>query len=194
MKTAIRNFMSLLLLSFIVLHTSCVSNPSFFNRGSIDRGNEKIAVLPFKDFNDKEGNNSGELVRSLFETTLLRRGFKIIEIEKTAAAADYQFLEKSEFPSKWIIDTGTAIGADFMLYGSVHDYKTYQSSTSFLYLFSWVELTASVGITARLVSCKTGEVVWSGSLSYSSYTLNDAADITVKALVKTIKYKPAELP
>lgn len=192
MKTVKLELALLLLLSVLLLNVSCVSQPSFFNRGSVHKGSEKIAVLPFKDYNHNEGNNSGELVRNLFESTLLGRGFHIIEVEKTAVVVDYDFLEKNEFPAKWIIDTGAAVGADFMIYGSVHDYKTYQSSTSFLYLFSWLEITSSVGVTARLVSCKTGEVVWTGSITSASYTFNDAAAEAVKDLVKTIKYKSAQ--
>jgi len=181
----------LLLLVFPLVHSACVSKPSFYNRGSIDKANVKIAVLPFKDFNDKEGNNSGELVNNLFESILLQRGFKVIEVEKTAVEADYEFLEKNEFASVWIMGTGTAIGADYMVYGSVHDYKTFQSSTSFLYIFSWLELTSSVGITARMVSCKTGEIVWTGSLTRASYTINDAAAEAINDLIRTIRYKSA---
>lgn len=192
MENIKRGLLSLILLSVFVMNVSCVSQPSYFSRGSVNRGSEKIAVLPFRDYNQNEGNNSGELVRTLFESTLLKRGFHIIEVEKAAVAVDYDFLEKNEFPSKWIIDTGEAIGSDFMIYGSVHDYRTYQSSTSFLYLFSWLEITSSVGVTARLVSCKTGEVVWRGTLTCASYTFGDAAAEAVKGLVKTIRYKPAE--
>ena len=62
----------------VFLFFSCVTQPAFFNRGGIDKANVKIAVLPFRDYNSNEGNNSGELARSLFESTLLRRGFSII--------------------------------------------------------------------------------------------------------------------
>ena len=178
-------------LMFLILLVSCVSQPAFFNRGGIDKKNVKIAVLPFRDYNSVGGNNSGELVRSLFESTLLRKGFQIIEVEKAAAAAEYQFLAKNEFPSKWIIETGNAIGSDYMIYGSVHDYTVFQNSTTFLYLFEWLEITASVGITARMVSCSTGEVVWSGSFTGISYTLNDAAREAVYSLVRTIREKSA---
>ncbi len=191
MKAIAKGTASLILL-FFIMNLSCVSETSFFNRGSVDRKIDKIAVLPFKDYNHNEGNNSGELARNIFESTLLRKGFNVIEIEKTAVVVDFDFLEKNEFPSKWITETGSVIGADYMLYGSVHDYRTYQSSTSFLYLFSWLEITSSVGITARLISCKTGEVVWSGSLTRASYTFNDAANEAIRELVRTIKIRPAD--
>jgi len=192
MKRTTKGTASFIFLIVSMLNLSCVSETSFFNKGSVDRKNDKIAVLPFKDYNHNEGNNSGELARSIFESTLLRRGFNVIEVEKTAVMVDFDFLEKNKFPSEWIIETGPAIGADYMLYGSVHDYRTYQSSTSFLYLFSWLEITSSVGITARLVSCKTGEVVWSGSLTRASYTFNDAAVEAIRDLVRTIKIRSAD--
>ncbi len=187
-----RGIILILLLSVIAVQISCVSQATYFNRGKVDKDIEKIAVLPFKNFNQVEGNHSGDLVMNMFESVLRRRGFQVIEVEKSAVAASYETLEKNEFPSKWIIETGAAIGADYMIYGSVHDYKTYQSSSSFLYLFSWLEMTSSVGITARLVSCKTGEVIWAGSFTRTSYTYNDAAEEGVTELIKTMKYKSAK--
>jgi len=79
-----------------------------------------------------------------------------------------------------------------MIYGSVHDYTIYQSYTTFIYIFGWLELTSSVGVTARMVSCKTGEIVWSGSLTRKSYTYNDAAEETVSELIRTIRYRSKE--
>ena len=49
-----------------------------------------------------------------------------------------------------------------------------------------------MGVTARMVSCSTGEVVWSGSITRKSYTLSDAAEEAVYELIRTIKYKPAD--
>jgi TolB-like protein len=179
------------LLSIILTITlsSCVSNPSYFNKTVIDRTNAKIAVLPFRDYNSGEGNNSGELIRSIFESRLIVKGFNVIEIEKISSSVDYSVLKKNEFPGKWIMETGNAIGADYMVFGSVHDFRTYQNLTSFLYIFSWLEVTSSVGVTARMISCKTGEVVWSGSFTRSAYTFNDAATEAVNALIRTIKRK-----
>jgi len=193
MKVFNRFFLSLLLLTFILSGFSCISQASYFNKGNIDRKNGKIVVLPFKDYNHNEGNNSGELVRNIFETTLMKRGFNLVEIEKTSMAGLHFDYNKELIP-EWFNQTGSAIGADFIIYGSVHDYRTYQSTTSFLYLFSWLEITSSVGVTARLVSCKTGEVIWTGAITRASYTFNDAASEAVKDLIKTIRIRPVDLP
>jgi len=187
-----RKLFFILSIIFLLALSSCVSNPSFFNKSAVDRKNEKIAVLPFRDFNSREGNNSGELIRSVFESKLILRGFNVIEIEKTASSIDYSVLKKAEFPGKWIVETGNMLGADYMLFGSVHDYRTYQNVTSFLYIFSWLEITSSVGVTARLISCKTGEVVWSGSYTKSGFTFNDATNEAVNYLVRSIKRKPVK--
>jgi TolB-like protein len=176
----------------ILVLTSCVSNPAYINKYAIDIKKSKIAVLPFRDYNTNDGNNSGELVRSIFEQKLMLKGFTVIEIEKTSSSVDYSVLKKNEFPGNWIVETGSKIGADYMIYGSLHDYRVYQNLTSFLYIFSWLEVTSSVGVTARMVSCATGEVVWSGSFSKSSYTFNDAASESVYALIRTIKRNPAK--
>jgi len=175
----------LLLIFFI----SCTSSPIYFNKSVVDRENSRIAVLPFRDYNSKEGNNSGELVRSIFESKLLHKGFKAIEIEKVSSGVDYSVLSKQEFPSKWFVEKGEAMGADYVIYGYVHDYRVFQNMTSFLYIFEWLEITASVGVTARMISCRTGEVVWSGSYTRSSYTFTDAANMVADILVRSIKYK-----
>lgn len=173
----------------LMLLLSCMSNPIFFNKSVLERDNSRIAVLPFLDYNSKEGNNSGELVRSVFESKLMLKGFKVIEIEKVSSGVDYSVLRKQEFPAKWFVEKGESMGADYVIYGSVHDYRVFQNLTSFLYIFQWLEVTSSVGVTARMISCKTGEVVWSGSYTKSSYTFNDATHEVINVLIKSIKYK-----
>ncbi len=169
------------------LLTSCVSNPTYVNKSAVSIDNARVAVLPFRDYNTTEGNNSGELVRSIFEQKLMLKGFTVIEIEKISSKVDSSILRKKEYTGNWIIEAGNRLGADYMIFGSIHDYRVYQNLTSFLYIFSWLEITSSVGVTARMISCKTGEVVWSGSFTRSSYTFTDAASETVRALVRSIK-------
>jgi len=192
-----KRFLSLLLFPLLISGLSCISQASYFNmgeKGEVDRKNCKIAVFPFKDYNHNEGNNSGDLIRNIFESTLLKRGHNVINIERAVMITDSANSEKKAFSPEWFVQTGSAIGADFIIYGSVHDYRTYQSTTSFLYIFSWLEITSSVGITARLVSCKTGEAIWTGTITRTSYTFNDAAAEAVNDLLKTIKIRPADLP
>jgi TolB-like protein len=177
----------IILYIFVLAFFSCASKPSFFNKEEIDRKNSKIAVIPFIDYNKNEGNNSGELVRSVFEAQLITNDFNVVEIEKISSNIHFDILKKYEFSGDWLVETGKSIGADYIIYGSVHDYKMYQNTTSFLYIFSWLETTASVGITARLVSCKTGEVMWHGSYTRSSYDFNNAANEAVKTLIRSIK-------
>lgn len=186
-----RNFLFIISIAFCITLSSCVSKPSYVSKSAVDRKNHKIAVLPFIDFVSTEGNsnNSGELVRSTFESKLILKGFNVIEIEKMPSDTDYSVLKKNEFPGKWIMETGNTAGADYIIFGSVHDYRNYESSTSFLYLFSWPESVSVVGITARMVSCKTGGIVWSGSFTNSSYNYSDAASSAVNELVRSIKTK-----
>ena len=184
-----RGVILIIFFGFILASLSCVSKPSFFYKEEIDRINSKIAVIPFIDYNKNEGNNSGELARSVFEGQLINNGFNVIEIEKAAANMDFEILKKNEFSGDWLAKTGKSIGADYIIYGSVHDYRIYQNTTSFLYIFSWLETTASVGITARLVSCKTGEIIWYGSYTIAANNYNNATNDAVKTLIKSIKCK-----
>lgn len=186
-----RNFLFIISIAFCITLSACVSKPLYVNRSAVDRKNHKIAVLPFIDFISAEGNsnNSGELVRSTFESKLILRGFNVIEMEKISSYTDYSFLKRNEFPGKWIMESGNALGADFMIFGSVHDYRNFESSTSFLYLFSWPESISVVGITARMISCKTGEIIWSGSFTRSSFNYSDATSAAVTELIRSIKIK-----
>lgn len=173
---------------------SCVSTSVSFNKELIDKDNITIAVLPFKDFNSKEGNNSGNLARNVFETRLVNRGFKIISMESLASTLDVSQGRGAEYSKEWIINAGEATGADYFIFGSVYDYRVFQYPTSFLYIFSWLETTYSMGITARMVSVKTGEAVWTGSLTKKSYTYSDAAEEVVNDFIKSMKLKPKPKP
>ena len=169
--------------------TSCLSQPAYFNQVVLDRDSIRIAVLPFRDYKKNEGNNSGDLVRNVFETKLINRGFKTIDVEKIASGLEISNLQDADINSDWIIETGRAINADYMVFGSIYDYRVFEYSTTFIYIFEWLETTYSLGVTARMVSCKTGNVVWSGTHSSKSYTFNDAAEDVVNAMIKTMKYK-----
>ena len=78
----------------LLLYGSCVSRPVSYNSGFIDKEGVKIAVVHFKDYNVSEGNNSGELVRNVFEDILLKRGYGIVEIEKSAALLTVTFSKR----------------------------------------------------------------------------------------------------
>lgn len=186
-----RTIFSIWVFITVFVISSCVSKPQYFNKTEIDKKNVKIGLLPFADYHSTQGNNnnSGDLVRSAFESELTLKGFNVIEIENASINIDYNVLNKYEFPAKWIIETGKSAGIDYMILGSVHDYRTYENVTSFLYIFSWFESTSTVGVTARMISCKTGEVVWSGIYTKSSYSFNDAATAAVRSLVRTIRIK-----
>lgn len=187
-----KHFLSTVVIILPIIFSSCVSNPSYFNKSVIDRANDKIAVLPFRNFNSVEGNNSGELIRSVFETRLRLKRFNVVDIEKSASSIDYSLIAGSEFQGKWAIEAGKTLNVDYIIFGSVHDYRTYNNQTSFFYIFSWVELTSSVGVTARMISSKTGEVVWSGTFTRASFTYNDAAIDVSDSLIRSIKFKKSE--
>ena len=174
----------------VAVNQSCVSSSVSFNKELLDKENITIAVLPFYDFNKKEGNNSGILARNVFETRLVNRGFKVKSIESIASELDYYLYAGDDYSKDWIIDAGKTCKADYFIFGSVHDYRVFQYPTSFLYIFSWLETTYSVGITARMVSAKTGEAVWTGSLTKKSYTFTDAAEEVVNDFIKSMKLKP----
>jgi len=72
-----RGMIFIIFFTLILMPFSCMSNITSFNKEEIDRKNSKIAVIPFIDYNKNEGNNSGELVRSVFEAQLITNEFKL---------------------------------------------------------------------------------------------------------------------
>jgi|GEM_PF-621644 len=181
-----------ILVVFMMSVLSCISQPVFHNDNmseSIDRKNNEIIVLSFRDFKAGEENNSGVLVRNVFESRLKKRGFTVVSYEKTSP--NMPEIEDRGFAvnSRWVKENADNLKADYVLYGSIYDYTVFQTTTSFLYIFSWLETTYSVGINAKIISSKSGEVVWSGAYASKSYTYNDAARESVDSLIRTIRLK-----
>ncbi len=182
-------FLVLLSLSFLV---SCISQPLYYNEKTDERllrEQSRIMVLPFRDYKFNEGNNSGNLARSMFENALKKMRFCIVPFEKSSFMFPEDREEAFSITSDWVVENAKNLGVDFVLFGQVYDYSREKGSTSFLYIFSWSDTDCIVGISAKLISCSTGDVLWSGSFSSKSYTFHDAAWESVYSLVKTIKFQ-----
>ncbi len=188
-KSKLLVYLVLLSLSFLV---SCISRPLYYNEKTDEillREQSRIMVLPFRDYNFNEGNNSGNLARSIFESSLKKMRFRVVPFEKSSFFFPEDREEAFSVTSDWVVENSKNLGVDFVLFGQVYDYSREKGTTSFLYIFSWSDTDCTVGISAKLISCSTGDVLWSGSFSSKSYTFHDAAWESIDSLVKTIKFR-----
>ncbi len=184
-------FIHMVLISSMVL-ISCISRPRYYNEKTgevVKRGKSSIMVMPFRDYKVGEGNNSGALVSSIFESVLKKRGFTLVPFEKSSFILSEDGEEPFNVTSTWVVENAHRLGADFLLFGKVHDYSKYTGTTSFLYIFSWTDTSCSVGVSAKLMSCSTGDILWSGSFSCKAYTFHDAAWESADSLLKTMRFK-----
>ncbi len=86
-------------------------------------------------------------------------------------------------------ELGTLLNADYILIGAVIDYNSYSSTRQLFYIFEWLQITCSVGVTARLIDINTGEVIWVGSATDQSYSFQEAAEEILNILYETIAVK-----
>lgn len=110
---------------------------------------QKVAIMPFKAPTELIGLS----VSDLFVTELLRTGkYQLVERSQITHVLKESELSMAGLSAASAVEVGTMAGADGVLIGTVDEYNTvaYRGDTY-----------ASVGITARLIDCKTGKVVWS---------------------------------
>lgn len=133
----------------LVLAAGCANKYSQ-NHVAADRDwSEKlvVAVMPFQGVSESPG--SGMIVADVLANELYALGgFIIVTPEELAARA-----VKREGEVLSPIETGGMVGARYIVAGRVTEY-TYKSG---------VGEQPAVGVTARLIECATGRVVWSAT-------------------------------
>lgn len=109
----------------------------------------KVALLPFKG----PTSLAGESVADLWVTEVLRAGrYELVERSRLAQVLGETELALAGLSAARAAEAGAMAGADAVLIGTVDEYGTvaYKGRT-----------LPVVGVTARLVECRTGRVVWS---------------------------------
>ncbi len=170
----------------ILILTGCASTPIWYNKRPIEK-NKTVAILPFLDY--KEKNNSGQLFTNLFSIYFLKNGFNVAEREKIRQIIKEKEIDLSGMTHDSTKELGTLLNADYILTGAVIDYNSYSSTRQLFYIFEWLQITCSVGVTARLIDINTGEVIWVGSATDQSYSFQEAAEEILNILYKTIAVK-----
>ena len=110
---------------------------------------QKVAIMPFKAPTELIGSS----VSDLFVTEMLRAGkYQLVERSQMTQVLKESELSMAGLSAASAVEVGAMVGAEGVLIGTVDEYDTvpYRGDPY-----------ASVGITARLIDCKTGKVVWS---------------------------------
>lgn len=148
----------------------------------------RVAVLPFKD--SAYFTNSGSLVSQIFVKYLLKAGYNIIEREELDA-----LLKEHNMTAQGIVanpeqakEFGKISGIDAIVTGSIPLVVPEQT----LYDYNYPRyIAAQVGVTCRMISVDSGEVLWAASDTYDAMNVQTAFEYLVSSLVNQLKKNTA---
>lgn len=114
---------------------------------------KKIAIMPFKAPNELLGGS----VADIFVTELLRTSrYDILERSRMAQVLSESELALAGVSAAKATEIGAMMGADAIVLGTVDEYSRVKHG--------WHD-DALIGMTARMIDCKSGQVVWSVDLA-----------------------------
>jgi TolB-like protein len=113
----------------------------------------KIAIMPFKGPTELIGQS----VSDMFVTEILRsQYYELVERSQMANVLSESELALSGLSESKAAQVGGMMGADGVMIGTVSEYETVAHRGSAIPV---------VGISARLIDCKSGKIVWSVDLA-----------------------------
>jgi len=113
----------------------------------------KVAVMPFKAQTELIGTS----VSDLFVTEVLRAGkYELVERSQMAKVLSEAELSLAGLSATRAAEIGNMLGADGVIIGTVDEFSTVaQRGTPY----------PVVGVTARMIECKSGKIIWSVDLA-----------------------------
>ena len=113
----------------------------------------KIAIMPFKGPTELIGQS----VSDMFVTEILRsQYYELVERSQMANVLSESELSLSGLSATKAAEVGGMLGADGVMIGTVSEYETVAARGRAIPV---------VGISARLIDCKSGKIVWSVDLA-----------------------------
>ena len=113
----------------------------------------KIAIMPFKAQTELIGTS----ISDLFVTEMLRAGrYELVERGQMAKVLSESELSLAGLSAARAAEVGNMLGAEGVVIGTVDEYATVAQSG---------HPYPVVGITARLIDCASGKVMWSSDLA-----------------------------
>lgn len=193
MKTKFINYIVSFLVVFLLFMNSCVTPRGTFYKGFDPQKINVIAVGNFTPFSNYP--SSGDMIKNLVIEHLLKRGYTVKEadneeVEYMLVGSVTRFLPEK----KYLVYTGTE-KQQVMIGGPLTEISgsyVYNLGSAFGIPDSEIVATNStVGVCARLVEKKTGNIVWTSSFVYEALTVETAADIVVNYLITSLTGKKA---
>ncbi len=117
------------------------------------RSISKIAIMPFKGPTELIGQS----VSDMFVTEILRsQYYELVERSQMANVLNESELALSGLSATKAAEVGGMMGADGVMIGTVSEYETVAHRGKPIPV---------VGISARLIDCKSGKIIWSVDLA-----------------------------
>lgn len=137
-----------------------------------------VAVMPFRAPTEL----TGWAISDLFVSELLRQGrYELVERSQLSNVLGEAEVALSGLTAGQAAELGTMLGADGVILGTVGEYEMTARGGKTL---------PSVGISARLIDCTTGRVVWSVDFSSrarsADVTLTEHARMVVRQMVSAV--------
>jgi curli biogenesis system outer membrane secretion channel CsgG len=167
-----------------LLAAGCASTPEekYFGRTATEanvylapRAKEltKVAVLPFKAPTELIGSSMADL----WVTEVLRSGhYELVERSRMAQVLSEAELALSGLSATRAAEVGQMLGAEGVIVGTVDEYGTMARKG---------RTVPVVGVTARLINCANGKVMWSVDLAQSAA----GAEVTLPRLARQVVHE-----
>jgi len=173
---------ALMFLFLITFLSSCGSTAVVVMKPGYDFSKiKRIAVIDFKD--SPNYPNSGSIVSEMFAKYLLMTGFNIIERDQLDAILKEHNLAVSNLTDPETITQFKLSGIDAIVTGSIPMVVPEQN---FYDVRGPRFIAAQVGVTVRMISVETGEVLWIGSDTNDAADVQTAFEYLVSSLVKQL--------
>ncbi len=165
-----------------IMLSSCGSTATIVMKQNYDFSKiKRIAVIDFKD--SPNYPNSGSIVSELFAKYLLMTGFNIIEREQMDTLLREHNLQLTNLMDPETITQFKLLGIDAIVTGSIPMVVPQQNFYDAGYPRF---ISAEVGVTVRMISVETGEVLWVGSDTNDAADVQTAFEYLVSSLVKQL--------
>jgi fibronectin type 3 domain-containing protein len=133
----------------------------------------KVAIMPFRAPTELIGTS----VSDLFVTEMLRAGrYELVERSQMAKVLSETELSMAGLSAAKAAEVGNLLGADGVIIGTVDEYATVAVKGKTL---------AVVGMTARLIDCRSGKVMWSVDLARRA----DESEQTLPRLARDVVHE-----
>jgi hypothetical protein len=173
-----RNAIAVILLCAAFLFSSCATETLVIKKNYDFTKIQRVAVLAFKDATYTQ--SEGTMVSQLFLKYLLSAGYNVIEREELDALLKERNLTLSNTLDPETVKVFKLSGIDAIVTGTitqaVPERDFYENGNPRF-------IAAQVGITCRMISVETGEILWAGADTYDGMNEQTAFDYLVGTMV-----------